>query len=95
MEYVKIMKLKKAIVNGMMIMKERQGGTMEYFKLKMKALPRISFAATYSESGANGDSVTGNSYSMVRYVDSGEMEITLQGREKAVVKSGEYFIAPH
>ena len=88
------MKLKKSIVNGMMIMKERQGGTMEYFKLKMKALPRISFAATYSESGTNGDSVTGNSYSMVRYVDSGEMEITLQGREKAVVKSGEYFIAP-
>ena len=31
---------------------------------------------------------------MVRYVDSGEFEIVLQGREKVVVKSGEYFIAP-
>lgn len=67
---------------------------MEYFKLKMKALPRISFAATYSESLTKRENVQGNNYSMVRYVDSGELEIVLQGRQKVVVRSGEYFITP-
>ena len=94
MDYVKIMELKNGEIDGMMIIKEAKGRAMEYFKLKMKALPRISFAATYSESATNSDSVTGNNYSMVRYVDSGEVEIILQGREKTMVKSGEYFITP-
>ena len=94
MDYVKIMKLKSRAINGMMILQEDKGGSMEYFKLKMKAMPRISFAATYSESSTQKDSVQGNNYTMVRYVDSGEVEILLQDREKVVVKSGEYFITP-
>ena len=67
---------------------------MEYFKLKMKALPRISFAATNSEELTKSEKVERNGYSMVRYVDSGTMDITLQGREKVVLESGDYFITP-
>ena len=67
---------------------------MEYYRLKMKALPRISFAATNSVSTDGFEEVNGNDYSMVRYVDAGAMEVTLKGREKVLVKSGEYFITP-
>lgn len=67
---------------------------MEYFKLKMKALPRVSFAATTSALETISDQVQGNNYTMVRYVDAGAFEITLQGREKVWVQEGEYFIAP-
>ena len=67
---------------------------MEYFKLKMKALPRVSFAVTSSASETMSDAVQGNNYTMVRYVDAGVVEITLQGREKVWVQEGEYFIAP-
>lgn len=67
---------------------------MEYYRLKMKALPRISFAATNSEPAGRVELVKGNDYSMVRYVDSGTMEIKLENREKVLIKSGEYFISP-
>ena len=80
MDYIKIMELNSGKINDMMGMKKEKGEGMEYFKLKMKAMPRISFAATYSESLTQSDSVQGNNYTMVRYVDSGEVEILLQGR---------------
>ncbi len=67
---------------------------MEYFKLKMKALPRVSFAVTSSASETMSEAVQGNNYTMVRYVDAGVVELTLQRREKVWVQEGEYFIAP-
>lgn len=67
---------------------------MEYFKLKMKSLPRISFATTNSEPATRLSKIEDNNYSMVRYVDSGRVEITLRGREKIVLSSGDYFISP-
>ena len=57
---------------------------MKYYMLKMRAMPRVSFAVTNKESEAFSEEIRGNIYTMFRYVDSGQMEITFKSGEKIV-----------
>ena len=67
---------------------------MKYYMLKMRAMPRVSFAVTNKEAEAFSEEIRGNIYTMFRYVDSGQMEITFKSGEKIVASKGEYVITP-
>lgn len=67
---------------------------MKYYWLKMKALPRVSFAVTNKEQEEYSESIANNSYTMFRYVDSGEMRIKWHNGDEVVVSKGEYVITP-
>jgi AraC-like DNA-binding protein len=60
----------------------------------MKSLPRVSFATTNQELEENRERVTGNTYTMFRYIEEGEVHITLDGGEKIRATKGEYVITP-
>ena len=67
---------------------------MKFYKLKMKALPRISYAASNKEEKGYSQRVVDNyGYTALRFVDTGKMEINILG-SKLVLGSGNYIITP-
>ena len=62
--------------------------------LKMRAMPRVSFAVTDKSSDTLREKVEDNIYTMFRYVDSGQVTITFENGEKITASKGEYVITP-
>ena len=97
--YVKNMKLICEINNGIIDDREvvifsQRGDCMKYYMLKMRAMPRVSFAVTNKESRSLKETIEDNKYTMFRYVDSGQTQIKMENGEKIVVSKGEYVITP-
>ena len=67
---------------------------MQYYRLKMKTLPRVSFAATGRETEEKTESFPNNKCTAVRYVDSGQVEVKIGAGETMVLHSGEFCITP-
>ncbi len=64
------------------------------YALKMTSLPRVSFAVTSSENALRRDRIEGNEYIVVRYVDTGKIDVHFDSGEKYTLGSGEYCIYP-
>ena len=71
-----------------------RGATVKYYCLKMKVLPRVSFAVINKGNDEVSECITDNTYTMFRYIDAGQLQITLPNQEKLIVSEGEYVIIP-
>lgn len=68
---------------------------MEYYRLKIQSLPRVSFAATDRAQIDEIEKIADNQgYGTVRYVASGTMEIKKKGKEKSCMAAGDFCIIP-
>ncbi len=64
------------------------------YALKTKSLPRVSFAVTSSDTTQRKDRIENNEYVVVRYVDTGKMDVVFDSGEKYTLSGGEYCIYP-
>ena len=67
---------------------------MYYYRLKMKSLPRVSFAATDRYDEEKDEKFPCGSCSVVWFVDMGRLELKLGDRPAVTLCGGEYCITP-
>lgn len=66
----------------------------KFYRIKTKALPRVSFAVTSRESAERRDRIENNEFAAVRYVDAGKIDVIFDNGQKFTVSAGEYCIYP-
>ncbi len=66
----------------------------KYYTIKTKSLPRVSFAVISRDVAGRVDKIENNEYIVVRYVDTGKMDVYFENGEKYTLSSGEYCIYP-